>query len=102
MVDLTELALQAIGVFADHCGTVLGTLVQARRQVWFAQSSLPVVCRNNLRRLPLVPGRVLDQLDRKLGTNACWCLKLVRVMWGQPQDLGPLRQPLVSIITILV
>lgn len=72
--ELTELALQAMGVVANHCGITLGTLVQARRQVWLAQSSLPEVCRNNLRRLPLVPGRIFgpaaqEALDRRVSVS---------------------------------
>ncbi len=63
--DLSELTLQTMDIIANHCGTALGTLVQAQRQVWLAQSSLPEVCRNNLRRLLLVPGKILDQLQTK-------------------------------------
>ncbi len=58
VTDLCELTLQTMGVIANHCGTALGTLVQARRQVRLAQSSLLEACRNNLRRLPLVPGQI--------------------------------------------
>ncbi len=74
VTDLSELTLQTMGVIANHCGTALGTLVQARRQVWLAQSSLPEVCRNNLQRLRLVPGRMFgpaaqEALDRRVSVS---------------------------------
>lgn len=92
VVSLTELALQAMGVITNHCGTALGTLVQAQRNVGIICDD----CRWYL-------DEFLDQLHRKLWTFfACWSLKLVCVMWGQPQDPGPLQQPLVPIIIMLV
>lgn len=99
VTELTELTLQAMGVIASHFGTTLGTLVQAQRQDWLAQSSLPEVCRNNLRRLPLVPGRIFgpaaqEALDRHVSvseTRSC----LVGTASGH-------QQPLVFVITMLM
>ncbi|KAL0152395.1 hypothetical protein M9458_052118, partial [Cirrhinus mrigala] len=70
VTDLTELTLQTMGVIGNHCGTALGTLVQARRQI----------CRNNLRRLQLVAGQIFgpaaqEALDWRVSMSGClWCL----------------------------
>lgn len=58
MSDLVDTALQGIGALAKQCGKSMGLLLQARRQIWVAQSPLPDAARNVLRQLPLAPGQL--------------------------------------------
>ena len=69
--ELLDASLQSVGAVANECGRSLGLLVQARRQVWLAQSPLPEPCRNSLRALPLVPGQIFgpaaqEALERRV------------------------------------
>lgn len=58
MSELVDTALQGIGALAKQCGKSMGLLLQARRQIWVAQSPLPDAARNVLRQLPLAPGQL--------------------------------------------
>lgn len=71
VTELMNASLQALGAIASDCGRALGLLVQARRQVWLAQSPLPEPCRNSLRALPLLPGQIFgpaaqEALERRM------------------------------------
>lgn len=76
--ELVNVALRSVGSIAGHCGKVMGSLVQARRQVWIAQSPLSESCRAALRQLPLVPGQIFgpaaqEALDRRLVASEARC-----------------------------
>lgn len=69
--ELVNVALRSVGSIAGHCGKAMGLLVQARRQVWIAQSPFSEPCRAALRQLPLVPGQIFgpaaqEAFDRRL------------------------------------
>lgn len=59
LIDMVNVALRSVGSIAGHCGKAMGLLVQARRQIWVAQSLLAESCRTTLHQLPLVPGQIL-------------------------------------------
>ncbi len=76
--ELVNVALRSVGSIAGHCGKVMGLLVQARRQVWIAQSPLSESCRAALRQLPLVPGQIFgpaaqEALDQRLVASEARC-----------------------------
>jgi len=55
---LMDASLHAFALLSREVGRVLSTLVQARRQVWLAQSPLTEACRRTLMGLPVVPGEL--------------------------------------------
>lgn len=55
---LMDASLHAFALLSREIGRVLATLVQARRQVWLAQSPLSEACRKTLMSLPVVPGEL--------------------------------------------
>ncbi|MEQ2300858.1 hypothetical protein AMECASPLE_030125 [Ameca splendens] len=56
-VGFSDAALQAFALIRE-LGGVISFLVQARRQVWLAQSPLTEACRQTLRGVPVVPGEL--------------------------------------------
>ncbi|KAL1248068.1 hypothetical protein QQF64_023444 [Cirrhinus molitorella] len=76
--ELVNVVLQSVGSIAGHCGKVMGLLVQARHQVWIAQSPLSEPCRATVHQLPLVPGQIVgpaahEALDRRLMASEARC-----------------------------
>ncbi|XP_075336649.1 uncharacterized protein LOC142397191 [Odontesthes bonariensis] len=66
---ITDASLQAFALMSRELGRVMATLVQARRQVWLAQSPLSEACRRTLRSVPVEPGELfgsaaLEALER--------------------------------------
>ncbi|XP_020780058.2 uncharacterized protein LOC110159790 [Boleophthalmus pectinirostris] len=66
---LLDASLQAFALMSRELGRLLSTLVQARRQVWLAQSPLSEASRRTLRSVPVVPGELfgsaaLEALER--------------------------------------
>ena len=64
-----DASLQAFALMSRELGRLMSTLVQARRQVWLAQSPLTETCRRTLRSVPVEPGEVfgsaaLEALER--------------------------------------
>ncbi|MEQ2173998.1 hypothetical protein GOODEAATRI_003228, partial [Goodea atripinnis] len=57
-VGFSDAALQAFALMTRELGRVMSFLVQARRQVWLAQSPLTEACRRTLRGVPVVPGEL--------------------------------------------
>lgn len=57
-IGFSEAALQAFALLTRELGRVMGYLVQTRRQVWLAQSSLSEACRRTLRGVPVEPGQM--------------------------------------------
>ncbi|KAK0135107.1 hypothetical protein N1851_029077 [Merluccius polli] len=53
-----DASLQAFALMSRELGRLMSTLVQARRQVWLAQSPLTETCRRTLRSVPVEPGEV--------------------------------------------
>lgn len=69
MQGLVDASLQAFALMSRELGRLLSTLVQARRQVWFAQSPQSDTGWRTLRGLPVVPGELfgsaaLEALER--------------------------------------
>ena len=69
--DFSDASLQAFALMSRELGRVMSTLVQARRQIWLAQSPLTEACRRTLRSVPGEPGEVfgsaaLEALERTL------------------------------------
>ena len=67
--DFGDASLQAFALMSRELGRVMSTLVQARRQVWLAQSPLTEACRRTLRSVPVEPGELfgsaaLEALER--------------------------------------
>ena len=67
--DFSDASLQAFALMSRELGRVMSTLVQARRQVWLAQSPLTEACRRTLRSVPVEPGELfgsaaLEVLER--------------------------------------
>ena len=67
--DFSDASLQAFALMSRELGRVMSTLVQARRQVWLAQSPLTEACRRTLRSVPVEPGELfgsaaLEALER--------------------------------------
>ncbi|MEQ2277717.1 hypothetical protein XENORESO_006589 [Xenotaenia resolanae] len=60
-VGFSDAASQAFVLMTRELGRAMSFLVQARRQVWLAQSPLTEACRRTLRGVPVVPGEFLDQ-----------------------------------------
>ncbi|MEQ2183342.1 hypothetical protein GOODEAATRI_031682, partial [Goodea atripinnis] len=54
----SDAALQAFALMTRELGRVMSFLVQARRQVWLAQSALTEACRWTLRGVPVVSGEL--------------------------------------------
>lgn len=70
-VGFSDAALQAFALMTRELGRVMSFLVQARRQVWLAQSALTETCRRTLRRVPVEPGGLfgsaaLEALERTI------------------------------------
>lgn len=68
-IGYSDAALQAFALMTRELGRVMSFLVQARRQVWLAQSPLTEACRRTLRGVPVVPGELfgsaaLEALER--------------------------------------
>ncbi|KAK0149825.1 hypothetical protein N1851_009418 [Merluccius polli] len=64
-----DASLQAFALMSRELGRLMSTLVQARRQVWLAQSPLTETCRRTLCSVPVEPGEVfgsaaLEALER--------------------------------------
>ncbi|XP_072319724.1 uncharacterized protein [Eucyclogobius newberryi] len=55
---LVDASLQAFALMSRELGRLLSTLVQARRQVWLAQSPLSEASRKTLRGVPVLPGEL--------------------------------------------
>lgn len=53
-----DAALQAFALMTRELGRVMSYLVQARRQVWLAQSALSEMCRRTLHSVPVEPGQM--------------------------------------------
>lgn len=71
---LMDASLQAFALMSRELGRLLSTLVQARRQVWLAQSPLSEPSRRMLRSVPVVPGELfgpaaLEALERTAQAN---------------------------------
>ena len=67
--DFSDASLQAFTLMSRELGRVMSTLVQARRQVWLAQSPLTEACRRTLRSVQVEPGELfgspaLEALER--------------------------------------
>lgn len=67
--SFSDAALQAFAWMTRDLGRVMSYLVQARRQVWLAQSALTESCRRTLRGVPVEPGQMfgsaaLEALER--------------------------------------
>lgn len=67
--SFSDASLQAFALMSRELGRLMSTLVQARRQVWLAQSPLTEACRRTLRGVPVEPGELfgsaaLDALQR--------------------------------------
>lgn len=65
----SDAALQAFALMTRELGRVMSYLIQARRQVWLAQSALSEACRRTLRGVPVEPGQMfgsaaLEALER--------------------------------------
>lgn len=65
----SDAALQAFALMSRELGRVMSYLIQARRQVWLAQSALSEACRRTLRGVPVEPGQMfgsaaLEALER--------------------------------------
>lgn len=68
-IGFSDGALQAFALLTRELGRVMSYLVQARRQVWLAQSNLAEACRRTLRSVPVEPGQMfgsaaLEALER--------------------------------------
>ncbi|MEQ2167630.1 hypothetical protein GOODEAATRI_006044 [Goodea atripinnis] len=57
-VGFSDAALQAFALMTRELVCVTSLLVQARRQVWLAQSPLTEACRRTLSGVPVVPGEL--------------------------------------------
>ena len=67
--NFSDASLQAFALMSRELGRLMSTLVQARRQVWLAQSPLTETCRRTLRSVPVEPGGLfgsaaLEALER--------------------------------------
>ncbi|KAI7806468.1 putative disrupted in schizophrenia 1 protein-like [Triplophysa rosa] len=72
--DLSDASLQAVAFMTRELGRLMSTLMQARQQVWLAQSPLSKACRRTLRDLPVVPGQLFgpaaqQTLERSVQVN---------------------------------
>lgn len=56
--SFSDASLQAFALMSRELGRLMSTLVQARRQVWLAQSPLTEACRRTLRSIPVEPGEI--------------------------------------------
>lgn len=70
-VGFSDAALQAFALMTRELGRLMSFLVQARRQVWLAQSTLTETCRRTLRGVPVEPGEMfgsaaLEALERTI------------------------------------
>lgn len=70
-VGFSDAALQAFALMTRELGRVMSFLVQTRRQVWLAQSTLTEACRRTLRSVPVEPGELfgsaaLEALERSV------------------------------------
>lgn len=70
-VGFSDAALQAFALMTRELGRVMSFLVQTRRQVWLAQSTLTETCRRTLRSVPVEPGELfgsaaLEALERSI------------------------------------
>lgn len=70
-IGFSDAALQAFALLTRELGRVMSFLVQARRQVWLAQSPLTEACRRTLRSVPVEPGEMfgsaaLEALERTI------------------------------------
>ena len=59
--DFSDASLQAFALMSRELGRLMSTLVQARHQVWLAQSPL-TECRRTLCSDPVEPGELALQL----------------------------------------
>ncbi|CAL8385973.1 unnamed protein product [Gadus morhua 'NCC'] len=69
--DFSDASLQAFALMSRELERVMSTLVQARHQVWLAQSPLTEACRGTLRSVPVEPGELfgsaaLEALERNV------------------------------------
>lgn len=78
---LVDASLQAFALMSRELGRLLSTLVQARRQVWFAQSPQSDTGWRTLRGLPVVPGELF-------GSAALEALELVELHGRAPRHVG--------------
>ncbi|XP_073732290.1 uncharacterized protein [Misgurnus anguillicaudatus] len=67
--NFSDASLQAFALMSRELGRLMSTLVQARRQVWLAQSPLTEACRRTLCSVPVEPGELfgstaLEALER--------------------------------------
>ncbi|XP_077370196.1 adipolin isoform X2 [Festucalex cinctus] len=72
-----NMALRDLSLLAREQGRCMSLLIQARRQVWLAQSPLREPSRKELHRLPVVPGQLFssaatEALKRTLFGDDCW------------------------------
>lgn len=70
-VGFSDAALQAFALMTRELGRLMSFLVQTRRQVWLAQSTLTESCRRTLRSVPVEPGELfgsaaLEALERSI------------------------------------
>ncbi len=69
--NFSDASLQAFALMSRELGRLMSTLVQARRQVWLAQSPLTEACRRTLRSVPVEPGELfglaaMEALERSV------------------------------------
>ncbi|CAG5851064.1 unnamed protein product, partial [Menidia menidia] len=99
-VGFSDAALQAFALMTRELGRLMSFLVQARRQVWLAQSTLTETCRRTLRSVPVVPGELfgsaaLEALQRTVQARQTR-QQLSGLSRGMPPPPHDPRRPSVS------
>ncbi len=77
VVNFSDASLQAFPLMTRELGCMISTLVQARRQVWLAQSPLTDTCWRVLRSAPVELGELfgpaaIEALERSAQTEKTW------------------------------